>query len=95
MKAARRIRGRKRPFAVAIAVTIMAVILLFSLVQPSNQHISVSTEKAPETVETAYMERFAAAMVTDDEKRLWHIYLRVTGCCSEQLKARKAPLSFS
>lgn len=70
MKAARRIRGRKRPFAVAIAVTIMAVILLFSLVQPSNQHISVSTEKAPETVETAYMERFAAAMVTDDEKAI-------------------------
>jgi hypothetical protein len=68
LKAVRRVKGRKRTFAAAIVMTIMAVILVVSLVQPSNQYVSISTEKAPETVEEAYMERFAAAMVTDDEK---------------------------
>ena len=70
LKMARQVKGRKRAFATAIAATMMAVILLISLVQPSNEHVSISTEKAPETVEEAYMERFADAMVTDNEKAI-------------------------
>lgn len=68
LKLVRHGNGRKRGAAVTIAVTVMAAIMLFLLVQPAGQHVSVSTEKAPETVEEAYMERFAAAMVTDDEE---------------------------
>lgn len=70
LKVARGVKGKKRMFAIAIAVTIMAAALLFSLAKPSNQHVSISTQKAQETVEEAYMERFQAAMVTDDEEAI-------------------------
>ncbi|KGR87774.1 hypothetical protein [Lysinibacillus odysseyi] len=68
VKLARNVNRKKRGAAVTVAVTVMAAIMLFLLVQPAEQHVSVSTEKAPETVEEAYMERFAAAMVTDDKE---------------------------
>ena len=68
VEAVGRVKGKKRTFAVAVTVAVMTAVLLISLVQPSDQQLSVSTEKAPETVEEAYMERFAAAMITDDEE---------------------------
>lgn len=68
LKLVRNDRGRKRGGAVTLAVTVMAAIMLLLLVQPSAQHLSISTGEASKTVEEAYMDRFAAAMVTDDEE---------------------------